>query len=287
MILEELFPTVADFRDCVPGISATIEFKELNSSAISAKKQIQGLIPSELYDEVKEETESPAKLSLRVALGNLTMHKAIIFDVINKRIAGNLEVYKHELETIQRQYIDNYFNAMDSLIREFETDPKYKSMWQNTPEYKLRDSLQIKNTADFNCLYGIDMSYLFFFRTIPLQSEILDDFLTDYFVRIQDEKKHLETRLRRALAMLIVSLAMTRFDVIELPATIRNLFSEQKSQRQGSNESSIVNSIAATLHQKAMDTIKSIDLALTEPSSNAIDSDTSFNHPDDKIYLIS
>lgn len=289
MILEELFPTVADFRDCVPGISATIEFKELNSSAISAKKQIQMIIPSTLWETViKEESTSQAKLFLRVALGNLTMHKACIFDILSKRISGTLEVYKHELETMRRQYIDNYFNAMDSLIQIFETVDKYKVEWESTANYHLLSQLKIKTTEEFNSYYNIDMSYLFFFRTLSLQREVLSDMFENYFFRIQGKTDRFETKLKMALVQMIISLALTRFDIIELPATIRNLFDEQKTSRNSSDEQNRLLSIAAQLHQKSLDTLKSIDLALTNPDAGTnIDTDTSFNHPDDKIYLIS
>ncbi len=63
------------------------------------------------------------------------------------RIASDsVDVYKNEYESMQRQYIDNYYNAMDSLIEELSENDNYSALWKETPEYKLLDTLEIKNT---------------------------------------------------------------------------------------------------------------------------------------------
>src|SRR5690554_4433536 len=81
--INDLFQTVAEFRKFVPGISANIEFSELNSSAISARKQIRSVITGELWDQIKDETDD-ARYYLCNAFGNLIMHKSLIFDIISR-----------------------------------------------------------------------------------------------------------------------------------------------------------------------------------------------------------
>lgn len=286
IILYELFENISDFSEYVPGISADITFPELNSSAISARKQIQNIITSEIWSLVIKDGNSDAKTFLCTAFGNLTMNKASIFTILSKRMSGGAEVYKHELETIQRQYIDNYYNAMDSLIQELTLNDIYKKIWFETPNYKLLDSLHIKTTSEFNNLYNIDMSFLFFFRTISIQQEVLDEVIGSYFQKTIERKADFETKLKRALAQLIVATAIIRFDIIELPATIRSLYKEQKSLRHGTSENTILMKLAETLTNNALETLKAVDLALTEPSTNNIDPETSFNREDDKIFLL-
>ena len=239
MAINDLFQNVSEFRQYVPGISANLEFSELNSSAISARKQIRNIIKKDLWDKIKGESETDAHGYLCNAFGNLIMHKSIIFNAVSRRTGSDSgDVYKYEYESMQRQYIDNYYNAMDSLIEELSENEDYSELWKATPEYKLLDTLEIKKTSEFNSYYGIDMSFLFFFRTIPLQREILIDGLSDLFVKVgdSDANSDLVEKLKLALSHLVVALALSRFDIIELPATIRSLFDEQKSSRSGSDE---------------------------------------------------
>lgn len=187
---------------------------------------------------------------------------------------------------MRRQYIDNYFNAMDSLIQELSENVNYSAKWKETTDFKLLDELKIKTTAEFNSLYGIDMSYLFFFRAIPLQCEILLDGISDTFEKAASSE-NLIKKLKLALSHLVVALAISRFDIIELPATIRNLFDEQKASRSGSDEQNRILTLAAELRGNAMNIVSAVELALSEPDTSDIVSQTSMNRPEDKIYLIS
>lgn len=286
-VLIELFANIADFREYVPYVGSDIEMDELNPSAISARKQIQGVITPSIWKSIISDRESEAWHHLKLAFGNLTMHKAIIFSTIAKRMSGGADVYKYELENMRREYIDNYFNAMDSLILELESNVVYQETWRKTTDFQYMDRLRIKTTAEFNSLYGIDMSYLFFFRTIAIQREVLDDTIGGYFVSIEGREADFESKLKRALAMLVVSVALCRFDIIELPVTIRSLFKEQKSSRNGTDERSSQLGLAVSLQSQAMESIKAIDLALSEPASGNIDSTTSFNRESDKFFLMS
>jgi hypothetical protein len=285
-VLIGLFDGIADFREVVPFVGSDLELDELNPSAIGARKQIQGIITPDLWNRILDNKDSEAYLFVRIAYGNLTMHKAIIFTTIAKRMSGGADVYKYELDTMRRQYVENYYNAMDSLINELSSNSSYKEAWQKTTDYQYLDSLRIKTTAEFNSLYGIDMSYLFFFRTIAIQREVLDDTIGGYFVTIQGREEDFEMKLKRALAMLVLSIALYRFDIIELPATIRNLFDEAKGFRHGSSEKASLNDLSVSLQSQAMGMIKAIDLALSDPESGNVDSMTSFNRDSDKIYLM-
>lgn len=289
--INDLFSNVAEFRRYVPGISANIEFAELNSSAISARKQINAIITPALWNLIKsEEADSDAKEYLRNAFGNLIMHKSLIFDIISTRSSDTAGVYKHEFEAMRRQYIDNYYNAMDSLIQELTENSNYSDAWKETNDYKLLQELQIQTTSEFDSYYGIDLSYLFFFRTIPLQREILLDGLGDMFLQVSaldPARTDLTSKLKLALSQMVVALALSRFDIIELPTTIRSLFDDQKSSRSGSEEQNRVLRLAADLRENAKSLISAVAILLSEPDNSHIVSETSFNKPDDKIYLMS
>lgn len=286
--ITDLFQNVAEFRKFVPGISANIEFSELNSSAITARKQIRDIITKDLWNLIKEEytADSDARMYLSIAFGNLILHKSLIFDIISKRTSESVDIYKQEYESMRRQYIDNYYNAMDSLIQELTENDTYSTQWKKTHDYKLLSELKIQGTAEFNSYYGIDMSYLFFFRTIPLQREILLDGLGDLFTAVTT-RDGLISKLKLALSHLVVAMALSRFDIIELPSTIRSLFDDQKTTRSGSDEQNRVLRLSEDLRNNAKSIISAVELAITEPDESNLVTDTSFNESDDKIYLMS
>lgn len=84
IILEELFSTVAEFRKYSPYLESNVSFQDLNSSALSAKKQISIILSKEVYDEVAGKAGEP-KEALCSAMANLTLAKQMIFDVISRR----------------------------------------------------------------------------------------------------------------------------------------------------------------------------------------------------------
>lgn len=285
-ILTNLYTDVAEFRQYVPGISSDLEFDELNGTAISTKNQILSILTKDIWEKIIADNGSEIRQSLQVAFGNLLMYKVLIFTLIAKRTSKETDFYKYELETMQRQHIDNYFNSMDSILRELEENEDYKLLWNTTTNFKLRESLKIKTTDEFNSFYNIDMSYLFFNRTLFIQREVLDSNIGDYFIRIKDREDDFEMKLKRALVLLVISIALTRFDIIEFPPTIRSLFDEQKSSRNGKEEQNRLLELAGSLQNSAMDILKAIEIALSEPESGNIVSETSFNRPEDKIYLM-
>lgn len=280
MILEELFSTMNAFRKYVPGIESNVSFEELNSSANSAKKRVVNVISLAVYNRIVEDKKEPLE-SLRSAIANYIAYKQVPFDAIKNRKA-DIDVYKYEQEAMQRNYMDNYYNSMDTLIQELNQDPKED--WTGTKYYKLLETLPIRTTEGFDSLYPIDSSYLFFFRCIPLQKEVFDDYLKNYFERVQ-QNEDLREQLKRILAKWTLSVALWRFDILEFPVTIRNLFSDAKTMRYGTQEQQRVLEIANQLRNEANEALRDIDLLLSEKSID-ICTQTAFNDPDDKIILL-
>ena len=86
---------------------------------------------------------------------------------------------------------------MDSLIALLNQSENMG--WEDTRYYKMLDKLQIKTTEEFDLLYCIDLSYLFFFRCIPIQVEVLEENFTGYLERA-NEKPSVLSLINRALA---------------------------------------------------------------------------------------
>lgn len=279
MILEELFLNMSTFRRYVPGIESNVSFDELSSSALSAKKRIVNIISLDVYNRVVKEGKEPVD-SLKSAVANYVAYKQVPFDAIKNRKA-NIDVYKYEQEAMQRNYMENYYNSMDSLIQELNSENR--DDWSSTQYCKLLNSLPIKTTEEFDTLYPIDSSYLFFFRCIPLQKEVYDDYLKTYFER--EIEQEIKEKLKRILAKWTISVALWRFDIIDFPVTIRDLFSDSKAMRYGTQEQQRLLDISTQLRDEASEALKSIDLLINEQSID-ICTQTSFNEPDDKIILM-
>ena len=283
MILKELFTDVADFRRYAPYVESNVTFEELNSSALSAKKQIVIILGRDVYREVSvKENQDGMKQALCSAMANLTLAKQMIFDVIKRR-KDDIDIYKHEQEGMRRAYQDNYFNAMDTLIQLLTEESS--EAWKATRYYKSLESLKIRTADLFDALYPIDMSYLFFFRTVPLQQEALDDGIGGYFDRAEGNTDMLQA-LMRCLAKQTVAIALRRFDIIEFPPTIRSLFDDSTASRSGKDEQQHMLELAGQLAAEVKSSLADIDLILNSSSGGSVDTETSFNRPDDKIYLM-
>ena len=283
MILKDLFTDISGFAEFVPGIDSNTNLSLLNSHAVTAYKRIANIVSVPVYKKIIEKgAGDELYYHLRTALANLTMANDTVFDVLRKRKA-NIDIYKSEQEAIRRAYYENYYNAMDSLIALLDSSEDLG--WEDTRYYKMLDKLQIKTTEEFDLLYSIDLSYLFFFRCIPIQIEVLEEYLTGYLERAK-EKPSVLSLINRALAKMVVAVALNRFDILEFPSTIRNLFTDSKVMRYGTQEQDRLLIISAELRGQANSLIKDIDLLLSDPQYSDIETETSFNQPEDKIQLM-
>lgn len=280
MLLNDIYPSFADFCLYVQGVDTSVSFEQLNSSAIAARKQISDIITSDIFNDIIANQNDNKREPLKMAMANLTIYKDAPFDVMRKRKA-NIDLYKAEQERIRRTYADNYYDAMDTLIRSLTEEGSEK--WKSTAQYEMISSLQIKTASDFDLVYPIDCSYLFFFRTIPIQREVLQLTLGGYFTQTDDAD--LVSKLKYALAMMTVARSLRRFDPMELPLTIRNLLDDSTASRQVGTDQNRILTLAAELESQARDIVGIVESVL-ETASGDIDRKTSYNKPTDKIFLM-
>lgn len=287
MILEELFTDVATLREYVPFMDSNIAFSELGSSAKSAKKQICVIITPEVYSAIIEKRSGNIFEELRTAVANLTLAKQVVFDAINRR-KQEIDIYKHEQESMRRAYIENYYNSMDSLVLELEKSDI--ESWKETRYKKILESLRIKTAPEFDELYPIDGSYLFFFRIIPFQREALEDYMNGYYSRVSEEdenKNSIYRKLDRCLAMYTVAKSLRQFDIIEFPSTIRSLFDDSKASRTGSEEQNRILTLSEQLKNEADQLLRDIDTILSNSEGGNVSTEESYLLPSDKFYFMS
>lgn len=293
-ILTEIFHNLSTFSRYAPGVETNMDLNDLQSSGLTAKKRVETVISSAVFKTIlKEDEESPLLEGLRSAMANRTMAVQLVFDSINRR-KNDVNLYKYEVEDMKRSYMENYCNALDTIVQllmdaEVSSDDTTSpaALWRKTRYFGLLDSCEIKTMPDFDVIYPIDASYLFFFRTIPLQKETLDELLAVYFQKLnEDNTERVRPMLLLALVKKTIAKSLRRFDILEFPPTIRNLFDESHANRNGKDEHDAALSLADRLDREAEELLANADILLDTEMSTDFCSNSAYNRPDDKIIML-
>ena len=288
-ILVDIFKNFSTFSLYAPGVETNMDLNDLRSSGLTARKRIETVISRAVFDELlKEKEDSPLMEALRAAMANMTMANQIIFDSVNRR-KGEVNVYKYELEAMKRSYMENYCNAIDTLVQLLSepTEGEIAELWSKTPYYPILERCEIKTMDQMDAIYPIDASYLYFFRTIPLQKETLDEVMSIYFEKLTDDnRERIRPILLLALVKKTIAKSLRRFDILEFPSTIRNLFDDSHAARSGKDESSAIFALADRLDREAEELLSNADTLLSSESVSDFCSNSAYNHPDDNIIML-
>lgn len=288
-ILVDIFKNFSTFSLYAPGVETNMDLNDLRSSGLTARKRIETIISRAVFDELlKEKEDSPLMEALRAAMANMTMANQIIFDSVNRR-KSEVNVYKYELEAMKRSYMENYCNAIDTLVQLLSepTEGEIAELWRKTPYFPILERCEIKTMDQMDSIYPIDASYLYFFRTIPLQKETLDEVMSIYFEKLTDDnRERIRPILLLALVKKTIAKSLRRFDILEFPSTIRNLFDDSHAARSGKDESSAIFALADRLDREAEELLSNADTLLSSESVSDFCSNSAYNHPDDNIIML-
>ena len=288
-ILVDIFKNFSTFSLYAPGVETNMDLNDLRSSGLTARKRIEIIISRAVFDELlKEKEDSPLMEALRAAMANMTMANQIIFDSVNRR-KSEVNVYKYELEAMKRSYMENYCNAIDTLVQLLSepTEGAIAELWRKTPYYPILERCEIKTMDQMDSIYPIDASYLYFFRTIPLQKETLDEVMSIYFEKLPDDnRERIRPILLLALVKKTIAKSLRRFDILEFPSTIRNLFDDSHAARSGKDESSAIFALADRLDREAEELLSNADTLLSSETVSDFCSNSAYNNPDDNIIML-
>ena len=276
-----LFPTIADLMQYAPGVETSNSVDDYAPSGAIAIKKITSIIPASLLDKIStpsSEEGSPLLSALKQAVANATLAQHLVFDSVRRRKSGT-DVYKYEIEAMRRSYIESYLAAMDTLLSLLADDEDFLSSRFG----QLLSSCQIKTCEQMDTIYPIDLSYLFFYRTLPLQRESLSERLAPYYEKLPDSP-HLAT-LDLALVKSTIAKALRRFDIMELPATMRNLLDDSTASRSGKDERTAALDLALQLEADVNTLLDSLDVVLADTPTNDFTSPSSYNDPSDIIIM--
>lgn len=289
-ILKEIFGDFSTFIRYAPGVETNMNLDDLQSSGLTARKRVEAAISPAVLQAIMNESEGSALMeALRFAVANMTMATQLIFDSINRR-KNDVNIYKYELEAMRRSYTENFCNALDTILQLLmQTSPENtaSTLWRESRYFSILADCEIRTMADFDMVYPIDGSYLFFFRTVPLQRETLDEMLSAYFSKLTDDnRRRIRPLLLLALVKKTLAKALRRFDILEFPPTIRNLFDDSHASRSGNDEHDAALSLADRLDREAGELLTSADTLLDTSPSADFCSPSAYNSPDDKIIFL-
>lgn len=292
-VLVDIFKDFGTFSKYAPGVETNMDLNDLLSSGITARKRVETIITAEVFNAIAFNPDDTLIESLRSAIANMTMASQLIFDSINRR-KNHVDVYKYEIEGMKRSYMDNYYNAMDTIIQQLMSTEVNSgdtsspaALWRKSRYYKIIDVCKIRTADEFDSIYPIDLSYFFFFRILPLQKETLDERLSAYYDRLTDEnRERIEPILTLALVKKTVAKSLRRFDILEFPPTIRNLFDDSHASRSGKDEHDAALDLADRLDLEAEELIANADTLLATDASVDFCSNSAYNRPDDKIIML-
>ena len=299
---QSLFPTIAELMQYAPGVETSNSVDDYAPSGAIAIKKITSIIPASLLDKIStpSEEESPLLSALKQAVANATLAQHLVFDSVRRRKSGT-DVYKYEIEAMRRSYTESYLAAMDTLLSLLADDEDFLSSRFG----QLLSSCQIKTCEQMDTIYPIDLSYLFFYRTLPLQRESLSERLAPYYEKIIPAPSDKEATVPGsfaagqsphpptpdlALVKSTIAKALRRFDIMELPATMRNLLDDSTASRSGKDERTAALDLALQLEADVNTLLDSLDAVLSASTSptypNLQSPTTTYNDPSDLIYIM-
>ena len=292
-VLVDIFKDFGTFSKYAPGVETNMDLNDLLSSGVTARKRVETIITAEVFNAIALNPDDALIESLRSAVANMTMASQLIFDSINRR-KNHVDVYKYEIEGMKRSYMDNYYNAMDTIIQQLMSAEVNSgdtcspaALWRKSRYYKIIGVCKIRTADEFDSIYPIDLSYFFFFRILPLQKETLDERLSAYYDRLTDEnRERIEPILSLALVKKTVAKSLRRFDILEFPPTIRNLFDDSHASRSGKDDHDAALDLADRLDLEAEELIANADTLLATDASVDFCSNSAYNRPDDKIIML-
>lgn len=292
-VLVDIFKDFGTFSKYAPGVETNMDLNDLLSSGVTARKRVETIITAEVFNAIALNPDDALIESLRSAVANMTMASQLIFDSINRR-KNHVDVYKYEIEGMKRSYMDNYYNAMDTIIQQLMSvevnsgdTSSPAALWRKSRYYKIIGVCKIRTADEFDSIYPIDLSYFFFFRILPLQKETLDERLSAYYDRLTVEnRERIEPILSLALVKKTVAKSLRRFDILEFPPTIRNLFDDSHASRSGKDEHDAALDLADRLDLEAEELIANADTLLATDASVDFCSNSAYNRPDDKIIML-
>ena len=232
--MEIFFKDTDELRRYVQGVDGSMSMEALKPAFMLARKAVADTVGEAVFDALSGMTEEPVFQAMRFATANYAMYKHLIFWSVSR--GGDQQLYKYQYEEMKDEYISQFWAAMDTLLLWLDSNPETGG-YGSTDLYTERQQMPVRNALEFDRYYGIDRSPYFYSKVLFLMRKIVRENIlprTGDLSKIEDER--LLERIRRCLCWHVMAEAVMKFDLTELPRSIRwdltHEFSKTGSQMQ-------------------------------------------------------
>jgi hypothetical protein len=232
--MEIFFKDTDELRRYVQGVDGSMSMDALKPAFMLARKAVADTVGEAVFDALSGMTEEPVFQAMRFATANYAMYKHLIFWSVSR--GGDQQLYKYQYEEMKDEYISQFWAAMDTLLLWLDSNPETGG-YGSTDLYTERQQMPVRNALEFDRYYGIDRSPYFYSKVLFLMRKIVRENIlprTGDLSKIEDER--LLERIRRCLCWHVMAEAVMKFDLTELPRSIRwdltHEFSKTGSQMQ-------------------------------------------------------
>lgn len=280
MKAQDLYNDIADFRQYCEGMSANTTIAEMMPSIRVSVAEVISTITQTVFNEVATSDDVDGQLSqLKTAVANRAMYHYQIFSSVGKN-GSDAKLYKYQHEEIKDHYVESYWHAMDTLLSWLDSDAG-PDVWKKCDKYTLRQLLPVRSASEFDYYFGIDSSSYFFSKIQYLLRMV-------WLQRIKPAIGSTELAgdfgdlVKRCLCYQTMAEAVIKFDVTELPRSIRYDYNHEYSKDSSMRDRDKLYSDLMGDVSSWMDSISNI----VKASSGATSIDSDNNEEPNKFYLI-
>ncbi len=293
-MITDFFTYSSDLRNFAPQMPTDAKIETLEAHYRPQYQKLINLIGLETYDVLKAyfasipdpavEVMDKAVSFLRGALANLTAIPYFIFEASQRNNTEN-NLYRYQENKQVETYLENAWTELNFLLDHLETNVATFTDYAATDQYKLRQTLFIKNAREFKKYYGSINSSYFFNNVIYIIEEVQKEEIQsrlEAFPEITDE--NMLWLIGKAIAYETLSRACLQLDYTELPQGLRNDLAKEINEKNG-KETEIKSALSATFGNKAAEYFLKIEEANNETRNTVYTLPQNTITETDKFYM--
>lgn len=297
MAAGDLFKITGELRKFVPEIGASTPVSEFEYAFRQPEGKLIDLIGQANYTLIKDqynggvadEVKDAGVVLLQGALANLAGYNIFIAGSSERNATKSMFKYQEILQ--MNMYLDNANAELGQLLTHLDGNTTTYTTWENTALYKTREAQIIKKYTEFSQYYYIDESAYFFTRLVFLMKEITQDKINPIIGDFSDLDDTIDAAIiektKQALAYLTMSMALRRFDFVELPKTLRNSITDASARtiRTGGIEAQAVAKVSSEIEVKGLMYLDTLDRMMEKKITGTIEVPDDIHEDGDNFYL--
>jgi len=276
-MITDFFSYPSDLREFAPQMPTDGRIDDFESHYRPQYQKLVNLIGQETYDQLKtyyadadfdKTTKNGIAVGfLRAALANLIAIPYLIFEASQRNNTQN-NLYRYQEDQQIETYLENAWTELNFLLNHLESNTDDFTDYADTDQFKLRQTLFVKNAKEFKRFYGAVDSFYFFNNVVFIIEEVQNEEIKSRlkaFPEITDS--NMKWLIGKALVYETLSRACKQLDYTELPRGIRNDIVKEINAKNG-KETEIKTTLSAFFRNKAAQYFLKIEEANNAPRNS-------------------